>query len=177
MLIYGIDFTSAPSRNNPITCSHCRLQDDVLIVTDLLPFNDWNEFEGLLNYNGHWIAGIDFPFGQPKKLIINLNWPESWEQYVKRVSSLSKEEFERCLTTYKNSRAYGDREHRRITDVRAGSLSPMKLYGVPVGKMFFQGARRLLESNNSIVPCLRRESNGVVIEAYPGLVASNLIGR
>ncbi len=177
MLVYGIDFTSAPRRNNPITCSHCRLQDDVLIVTDLFPLNDWNEFEDLLNDNGPWIAGIDFPFGQPKKLIINLNWAESWEEYVKYVSSLSKEQFEGLLTAYKNTRAYRDKEHRRITDVRAGSLSPMKLYGVPVGKMFFQGARRLLKSDNSIVPCLRRESNRIVIEAYPGLAARNLIGR
>lgn len=177
MLVFGLDFTSVPSRNNPITCSHCRLQDDVLIVTDLKPLNEWNEFEVFLNHNGSWIAGIDFPFGQPKKLINNLNWPETWEEYVKHISSLSKEEFAERLTTYKHTRPYGDREHRRITDVRAGSLSPMKLYGVPVGKMFFQGARRLLKSNNSIVPCLWRESNRIVIEAYPGLAARNLIGR
>jgi len=177
MLVYGIDFTSVPSRNNPITCSHCRLQDNVLIVTGLFPLSDWNEFENLLNSDGSWIAGIDFPFGQPNRLIIDLNWPKPWEEYVRFVSSLSKENFEAVLTTYKYTRAYGDKEHLRITDKRAGSLSPMKLNGVPVGKMFFQKAKRLLNSNNSVVPCLRRKSNTIVIEAYPGLAARNLIGR
>jgi hypothetical protein len=177
MLVYGIDFASAPHRNNPITGSHCKLQDDVLIVTDLKPLNDLNEFEVFLNHNGPWIAGIDFPFGQPKKLINNLNWPETWEEYVKHVSSLSKEEFEERLTTYKNTRPYGDREHRRVTDVRAGSLSPMKLYGVPVGKMFFQGAPRLLRSNANIIPCRTIDCDKIVVEAYPGLVARNLIER
>jgi len=53
----------------------------------------------------------------------------------------------------------------------------MMLYGVPVGKMFFEGAPRLLVSGVQIVPCHPRASDRVAVEAYPALVARKWIGR
>jgi hypothetical protein len=53
----------------------------------------------------------------------------------------------------------------------------MKLHGIPIGKIFFQGAPRLLEANVSVFPC--RELKGadrVVIEAYLALVARRFCG-
>lgn len=44
----------------------------------------------------------------------------------------------------------GDKEHRRVTDIAAGSISPQKIYGVPVGLMFFEGAPRLIKSGVTI---------------------------
>ena len=41
-----------------------------------------------------------------------------------------------ALDTYRAGRAYGDKEHQRRTDIAARSISPQKLYGVPVGLMF-----------------------------------------
>ena len=50
----------------------------------------------------------------------------------------------------------------------------MKLFFQPVGKMFFQGAPRLLRSGANIVPCSPNKSNRTIVEAYPALVAEAL---
>src|SRR5437867_7405681 len=51
------------------------------------------------------------------------------------------------------------------------------LYGVPVGKMFFQGAPRLLRSGVSLLPCHPTAEDRVVLEGYPALVARKWIGK
>jgi hypothetical protein len=54
------------------------------------------------------------------------------------------------LEVYRSHRPFGDKEHRRKTDIAASSISPQKLYGVPVGLMFFEGAPRLVKSGVTI---------------------------
>jgi hypothetical protein len=135
------------------------------------------EIERFLASEGPWITGIDFPFGQPHKLIINLGWPQTWEGYVDRISRMSREEFCSTLSDYKWHRPEGDKEHRRVTDEAAGSLSPQKLSFTPVGRMFFQGAPRLMNSGVCIIPCRPTATNRIVVEAYPALVARFLVGR
>lgn len=177
MHIYGIDFTSRPSRRKPITCLECRFTDGVLIAGRLLSLSTFADFEAVLRRPGPWIAGIDFPFGQPRKLIENLGWPQNWQVYVQHVGEMSRQQFRAKLDEYRASRPLGDKEHRRQTDIAAGSLSPMKLYGTPVGLMFFEGATRLLESGVTIPGLLNGDPNRIVVEAYPGVLARNFIGR
>ena len=43
--------------------------------------------------------------------------------------------------------------------------------------MFFEGARRLLESGVSVVPCRPNRSGRTVIEGYPALVSRALVGN
>lgn len=77
MRIYGIDFTSRPTRRKPITCLECRLDGGVLSAGTLESLKSFDAFEDILQRPGPWIAGIDFPFGQPRKLIETLGWPQS----------------------------------------------------------------------------------------------------
>ena len=122
-------------------------------------------------------AGLDFPFGQSRRFIENIGLPQDWESYVLRAASLGRRGFREELTTYRTPRPKGDKEHRRQADVAAGSISPQKLYGVPVGLMFFEGAPRLIGANVTI-PLLRTgDPDRVVVEAYPGVLARSLIGR
>ena len=58
-----------------------------------------------------------------------------------------------------------------MTDKLAGARSPMMLHRVPVGKMFFQGAPRLLDSGVSILPCRPTGASRIALEGYPALVA------
>ena len=51
------------------------------------------------------------------------------------------------------------------------------LYGVPVGRMFYQGAPRLLASGASVIPCHPTGSDRVAVEAYPALVARRWIEK
>jgi hypothetical protein len=176
MNIYGLDFTSAPTRRKPITRVTSVLDDQTLHIKDFSELTNFEQFETFLAQPGPWIAGLDFPFGQAAKLVTNLNWGETWEAYVGLVSRLTIQEFEDVLTTYRQPRPTGDKQHLRQIDERADSRSPMMLYGVPVGRMFFQGAPRLLKSGVQVVPCRMNGDNRVVVEAYPALVARKWIG-
>jgi hypothetical protein len=177
MRIFGIDFTSAPSHTKPITCAVCKLQDNHLKVQDCLKLVSFSDFEALLCSSGPWLAALDFPFGQPIRLISNLKWPEEWEDYVQIITSMGKKEFEETLKRYVEGRPIGDKVHLRTTDVLAGARSPMMLYRVPVGKMFFEGATRLLKANVSVLPCRPTADTRIVVEGYPALVARRIIAK
>ena len=177
MKIFGLDFTSAPRSKKPITCAMCELQDNLLQVKDCLKINSLPEFEAFLHLPGPWLAALDFPFGQPAKLLANLGWPEAWESYIQVIASLGKKVFEETLLTYQKNRPMGDKQHLRATDTYAGACSPMMLHRVPVGKMFYQGAPRLLASGVSILPCHPTNDGRIVVEGYPALVARKWIGK
>lgn len=177
MKIYGLDFTSAPSRNKPITCAECELLDTLLYVQNCLKLTSFEDFEAFLRSTGPWLAALDFPFGQPRRLISNLGWPQAWESYMQIVASMDKKEFEETLKCYREGRPAGDKQHLRATDVYAGARSPMMLHRIPVGKMFFEGAPRLLRSDVSVLPCCPREDSRIVVEGYPALVARRFIGK
>jgi hypothetical protein len=177
MLIFGLDFTSAPNRRKPITVARCELDGARLRVQSCLSLFDFAAFEAFLRLDGPWIAACDFPFGQPLKLINNLGWPQSWEGYVQLVSKMSKARFVDTITCYCATRPSGDKLHARATDLLAGAISPMMLYRIPVGKMFFEGATRLLASDVNILPCRPTSSSKTVLEGYPALVARRWLGR
>jgi Protein of unknown function (DUF429) len=177
MLIFGLDFTSAPSRRKPITVARCELDGARLRVQSCLSLFDFAAFEAFLHLDGPWIAACDFPFGQPLKLIHNLGWPQNWEGYLQLVSTMGKAQFVDTITRYCATRPSGDKLHMRATDLLAGAISPMMLYRIPVGKMFFEGAPRLLASNVNILPCRPTSSARTVLEGYPALVARRWLGR
>jgi hypothetical protein len=177
MKIIGVDFTSAPSVRKPISCAEACLDGEMLVFHELKGVRTFQDFEALLSGSPPWVAGIDFPFGQSRRLLSNLGWPLQWESYVGLVAGMSKSEFVRVLEEYKADRPAGDKEHRREIDRRASSISPQKLYGVPVGKMFFEGAPRLMRSPASIIPVRPLQDARIVLEAYPAIVARRYIGR
>jgi hypothetical protein len=177
MRVFGIDFTSAPDRRKPITCVSTQLIGETLTVEHNLELVSLTDFESFLARPGPWLAGFDFPFGQARKLIEQLNWPNNWAGYVHHISAMGQKIFEDTLTRYRQQRPSGDKHHRRVTDKLAKSVSPMMLHGVPVGKMFFQGAPRLLRSEVSILPCRPNADPRIALEAYPALVARKWLGR
>ena len=106
-----------------------------------------------------------------------MGWPRTWAGYVARVQRLGRQGFCDALNAYRARRAYGDKEHKRKTDQAAGSISPQKLYGVPVALMFFEGAGRLRAAGVTIPYLQVGDPNRIVVEAYPGVFARQLIGR
>ncbi len=175
--IYGIDFTSAPSKSKPIALAEAELLGSTLHIRDLHRFYDFDSWMKFLQRSPEWIAGVDFPLGQPRKLIENLQWGSSWQAYVSRVAQMSKPEFVSTLDQYRQNRTAGDREHLRHTDKLTGAISPMKVYGVPVGKMFFEGAPRMLTAGFNILPCHPTDDLRKVIEVYPALIARHLLAK
>ena len=177
MKIYGIDFTSAPSKTKVITCAESFLEADILHIEKFYRFTDLLSFMEFLQRSPSWIAGVDFPLGQPRKLIENLRWGETWAEYVALIGQMTKQEFVETLNQYRQGRANGDREHLRQTDRLTRAISPMKIYGVPVGKMFFEGAPRMLKAGFSILPCHPTDDPRIVMEIYPALIARDIIGK
>ena len=177
MKIFGIDFTSAPGRRKPLIVLGCTLEGDSLRVEDSERLTDFGGFEDFLQRRGPWVCGMDFPFGQPRSLIATLGWPESWEGYVGEVGRLPKEEFEDKIRADMELRPAGSKWRYRLADRRSGSSSAMMLFRVPVGKMFYQGAPRLLASGVRVEPCRRNGDERVAIEAYPAVVARRFLGR
>ncbi len=177
MQIYGIDFTSAPSTAKPLTCAVGELEGDRLTIERIDSWDSFAPFEAYLTQAGPWRAAVDFPIGQPRRLVRALGWPESWDEYAQLVGQMSKTEFIELIDEYRSKQPPGDKHHMRVTDKLAGSCSPMMLYGVPVGKMFFEGAPRLQRAGVSVLPCRPNKSERVVIEGYPALVVRQLIGK
>jgi hypothetical protein len=177
MKVFGVDFTSRPRKAKPITCAECRFDGHALTLKSLHTFVSFAQFEDWLLTPGAWIAGLDFPFGLPHKLIHNLGWPVAWNSYMANIAGMTREDFVQLLDDYKRDRDSGDKEHLRKTDRRANSASPQKLYNPPVGKMFYEGATRLYHSGLSIEPMRPMHDNRIVIEVYPALLVRHYIGR
>ena len=146
-------------------------------VEDAKTLTDFDGFEDFLQRRGPWVCGMDFPFGQPRSLISALGWPQGWEGYVGEVGVLPKEEFEDKIRADMAKRPRGSKWRYRLADRRSGSSSAMMLFRVPVGKMFYQGAPRLLASGVRVEPCRRNGDERVAVEAYPAVVARRFLGR
>jgi hypothetical protein len=175
--VLGIDFTSRPNRRKPITCLECCLDGLRLKAVQLTEWRDFEGFETALQRPGPWIAGIDFPFGQSRTFIENIGWPDTWADYVDHAAGLGRDGFRAALDGYRATRAPGDKEHRRATDRATGAISPQKLYGTPVGLMFFEGAPRLRSAGVRIPGLQDGDPERIVVEAYPGTLARRLIGK
>ena len=136
---------------------------------------DFATFEGFLRTPGPWVAGLDFPFGQPRELIAALDWPaDSWASYVAHCQDLGKTGFERALLAYAARQPIGRKHLKRRADELSRSISPMMLHYTPVAKMFFQGATRLLAAPVSIPPVRPLgDVTATVLEAYPRLVVNH----
>lgn len=177
MPIMGIDFSSSPGPRKPLMCVSGCLRDDHLIVEGASAMEDFTAFAALLDRPGPWVAGIDFPFGQPRRLLDNLGWAADWPSLVQRVEELGPGGFTDLLDAYRAPRPPGDKQHLRATDALAGALSPMMVHGIPVGRMFARGAPLLMHCPASIPACRPRDDDRILLETYPGLAARRLIGR
>lgn len=177
MRIFGIDFTSRPTLAKPIVCAECELLKDELILVHVHRFTTFASFETLLETPAPWVCGIDAPFAQPRRLIEDLKLPLEWSSYVSAFGAMGREGFVKCLNDYRADQPTGQKEHLRDVDKLAKAISPMKLYGVPVGKMFFELAPRLSRTSLNI-PVLRPTlDERTVLEVYPSLVARALLGK
>ena len=175
--IFGIDFTSAPRNSKAITVAEGRLCYKVLTIANIFDLVSLEQLSEFLKMPGPWITAIDFPFGQPRKLVLDCGWPSSWQGYVKHVSLMGKQKFENTLRNYRDPET-GRCRLLRETDKKANSRSPMQLDFTPVAKMFFVGAPLLARAPCAVVPFRRGHADvGTVVEGYPKLVAAKAVGK
>ncbi len=175
--VIGVDFTSSPQRKKPIQCAVGMLFESDLTIESITEIHTLDDFESILRTD-YRVAAVDFPLGQPRRLIEALGWPLRWESYVNEIGSLTKDEFSQTLLEYCAKQPAGAKHHFRETDRIAKACSPMMLYGVPVAKMFFKGAPCVLRSGATVLPFQAASATSRnIIEGYPALVARRLIGK
>ena len=183
--VFGIDFTSSPTRRKPIVAVECRLAGDVLRVVEQpwRYFETFDKFEAFLaapppGGSQQWVAAADFPFSLPIRFLENMKWPMEWRDYIDtQVAPLCRQGWRDLLDEYKKDRPTGDKEHRRRTDEITGAISPQKQYGVPVGMMLYEGAPRLRRAGVMIPGLQQGCPERVVVEGYPGVAVRNFLGE
>lgn len=174
MRIYGVDFTSRPRKQKPITVASGLAARNLLRLERIERLETFESFEAFLRRPGPWVGGFDFPFGLPRQAIVDLGWPTEWTALVARCSALGRERFKRTLDAYRESRPGGSRYAKRSGDVASGAHPSVKLVNPPVGFMFLEGAPRLAIAGLH-VPGLRPSTDTrVAVEAYPGMLVKRL---
>ncbi len=176
MKVLGVDFTSAPGPRKAITVARCELRND-LHLKQIDELCDFDAFEALLREPGPWIGGFDFPFGLPREMVRDLDWPTDWKRLVAFCAALSRAEWRGILDGYRATRPVGGKYAHRATDIPAGSSSPMKLVNPPVALMFHEGAPRLADAGLHVPGLIEGDHSRIALEAYPGLLARSIIGR
>ena len=167
MRVFGIDFSSAPSTQKPITCAMCRLEADALVLDGLCEFDVIDSFKNFLAADGPWIAGIDFPFGLPREFLAPVNWQAEWSSYVSRAAAMDRTAFRELVRSVCSSSRAGQRYLKRKTDQLAAAQSPMNVVRPPVGLMFHTGAPALLSSGVSVLPMRHADRKRIVVDEHP----------
>ncbi len=174
-IVFGVDFTSAPSRKKAIVVAQGTVIGERVAISKVVQLVDFAAFDTLLATPGPWVAAFDLPFGLPRDLVTTLNWPNQWTELMRHIACIGKHEFKDALNTVRQPRPVGSRYIPRKGDAAAGSSSPMKLVNPPVGLMFFEGAPRIARSGVSVIPCAPSDDKRVALEGYPGFLARKIV--
>ena len=131
---------------------------------------------------GPWLGGFDLPFGLPRELVHALDWPTDWLACVQHFAAQSRADLRQQFKAFCDARPAGQKFAHRATDRPAGSSPSMKWVNPPVAWMMHAGVPRLLAVGAWLPahqPDPGRTASGagrVALEAYPGLLARELLG-
>lgn len=186
MVLLGCDFSSRPSRKKPIILALGALQSGRVQLSKLERLESLDAFTRWLQQPLCWVGGFDLPFGLPRELVETLGWPTQWEACIRHYASLSREQVRASFVAFCAARPVGGKFAHRATDIPAGSSPSMKWVNPPVAYMLHAGVPLLLAAGVQL-PGLhagdprdvdgRGQARRVALEAYPGLLAREVLGR
>lgn len=184
LILWGIDFSSAPGRRKPIVRARGERRGAVLRLSGLDLMPTLADFEAALAEPGPWLGAFDFPFGLPREFVDaqGLGADAAAVLQAVRARCATRKDFQALVDTWGNGRPAGQRLiHRRTDGAMPGlsSSSPLQTRYVPVGFMWFEGFARLVQAGVSL-PGLGGDAGDttrVALEGYPGLLAHEIIGR
>ncbi len=174
MKLYGVDFTSAPSRRKCITIASGVMQDGVLQLQAMHNLSDFASFEAWLRQPGPWLAGFDLPFSLPRELVEHQGWPMHWSALMRHLQTMTRSEMRLQFKAFCDARPVGNKFAHRATDIPAGSSPSMKWVNPPVAYMLHAGAPRLLDAGVCIPGMFAGDPDRIALEAYPGMVARSI---
>jgi hypothetical protein len=175
--LIGCDFSSSPSRRKPIVLALGRVMGDRVVLNGLQRLDSLEGFAAWLAQPGPWIGGFDFPFGLPRQLVEHLGWPSQWRDCIEHYAGLTRADIRTTFAAFCDARPAGAKFAHRAFDKVAGSSPSMKWVNPPVAYMLHAALPLLLEAGVHIPGLHAGDPQRVALEAYPGLLARELIGR
>ena len=179
MLLLGCDFSSSPTARKPIVVSLGDAVGESVHLRGFECFASLDAWGRWLRERPQWVGGFDFPFGLPRELVEHLGWPLAWPELITHYAALERHTIRETFALFCAARPVGGKFAHRVTDGPAGSSPSMKWVNPPVAFMLHAGVPRLLEAGAAL-PGLHMPAGGgtrIALEAYPGLLARELIGR
>ena len=181
-MLVGCDFSSSPSKRKPIVIALGSLKQGRVQLQELLRFETLDAWGQWLAQPADWVGGFDLPFGLPRELVETLKWPTDWLACMGHYASLSRDDIRQQFKAFCNARPLGHKFAHRQTDGPAGSSPSMKWVNPPVAFMMHAGVPRLIAAGVTL-PGMYAPPPGtsgfkrIGLEAYPGLLARELIGN
>ena len=125
---------------------------------------------------GPWVGAFDFPFGLPRELVQALGWPRQWLPLMRHYQALDRPRSARTFKAFCDARPAGAKFAHRACDRPAGSSPSMKWVNPPVAYMLHAGVPLLIDAGVHLPGLHAGDRGRVALEAYPGLLARELIG-
>jgi hypothetical protein len=175
--LIGVDFSSAPTRRKPICLAQGQRRGQVVKLDALLSFETLQGLGEHLARPGAWLGGFDFPFGLPRELVLALGWPQRWPDLMRHYAGLDRAEIRALFAAFCAARPAGAKFAHRACDVPAGASPSMKWVNPPVAYMLHAGVPLLLRAGVAMPGLHPGDPARVALEAYPGMLARELIGR
>jgi hypothetical protein len=174
--LLGCDFSSSPTRRKPIVlawgrCQGARVHLERLQLCETL--GDWGQ---VMAHDGDWVGGFDLPFGLPRGLVEQLNWPLTWRACMDHYASLDRAQIRATFKAFCDARPVGHKFAHRATDGPAGSSPSMKWVNPPVAFMLHAGVPVLRQAGVYFPGLHAGDPRRVALEAYPGLLARAVLG-
>lgn len=176
-VLYGVDFSSAPSRRKPIRVARGQLCGDAVMLEGLARLPTLAAWATWLQQPGPWAAGLDLPLGLPRELVDALAWPQAWHALMQHYTALSRPEIRAQFAAFCAARPAGGKWAHRACDGPAGSSPSMKWVNPPVAYMLHAGASTLLAAGVGLPGLHPGDPQRLALEAYPGMVARAVLGR
>jgi hypothetical protein len=182
--LLGCDFSSSPSQRKPIVLALGHVTDSRVQLRELVRLHTLSDFADWLQQTQAWVGGFDLPFGLPRELVQTLGWPTDWQACMQHFAALSRAEIRETFKAFCDARPVGGKFAHRATDAPAGSSPSMKWVNPPVAYMLHAGVPLLIQARVSLprlhTPSPSRQAHEglrIALEAYPGLLARELIGN
>ncbi|MDB5882990.1 MAG: hypothetical protein JWP43_2868 [Ramlibacter sp.] len=153
------------------------LSGERVVLAALQRLDSLEAFAEWLAQPGPWIGGFDFPFGLPRPLVEHLGWPSQWRECIEHYSGLTRADIRTTFAAFCAARPAGSKFVHRAFDKLAGSSPSMKWVNPPVAYMLHAALPLLLAAGVHIPGLHAGDPQRVALEAYPGLLARELIGR
>ncbi len=176
-LLVGCDFSSSPTRRKPIVLALGQLTGGRVVVSRLERLDSLAAFGDWLVRPQAWIGGFDFPFGLPRELVQQLGWPLQWRDCIAHYAGRTRAEIRSTFAAFCDARPVGGKFAHRAFDQRAGASPSMKWVNPPVAYMLHAGVPLLLAAGVELPGLHAGDPARVALEAYPGLLARELIGN